>query len=144
MTHYKLHQLREQDLRLVAEKEKSYVSPVKEGAGATPREKKSEFLREIIERFNDLFAGDDFTDGDILSYANTIRSKVEENEDAMEQVNNNTKQQALLGAFPEAINKAVIDSMGIHSDMAMKVLASKDASKRFAELMFDMLVRQTD
>lgn len=142
MTHYKLHQRREQDLRLVAEKEKSYLNPVKEGAGATPREKKSEFLREIIERFNDLFAGEDFTDGDILSYANTIRTKVEENEDAMEQVNNNTKQQALLGTFPEAINKAVIDSMGIHSDMAMKVLASKDASKRFAELMFDMLIKE--
>ena len=118
------------------------MSPVKEGAGATPREKKSELLREIIERFNDLFAGEDFTDGDILSYANTIRAKVEENDDAMEQVNNNTKEQALLGAFPVAINKAVIDSMGIHSDMAMKVLASKDTSKRFAELMFDMLVRE--
>ncbi len=141
MTHYKLHQRREQDLRLVAEQEKAYLKAVKEGAGATPREKKTELLREIIDRLNDLFAGENFTEGDMLSYANTIRTKVEENEDAMEQVNNNTKEQALLGAFPEAINKAVIDSMGIHSVMAMKVLASKDASRRFAELMFDMLVR---
>ncbi|WP_246840488.1 DEAD/DEAH box helicase family protein [Lacimicrobium sp. SS2-24] len=141
MTHYKLHQRREQDLRLVAEQEKAYLKAVKEGAGATPREKKTELLREIIERLNDLFAGENFTDGDMLSYANTIRTKVEENEEAMEQVSNNTKEQALLGAFPNAINKAVIDSMGIHSDMAMKVLASKDASKRFAELMFDMLIQ---
>lgn len=140
MTHYKLHQKREQDLRLVKEKEKAYLDPVREGAGATPREKKTEYLREIIDRLNDLFAGENFTDGDMLSYANTIRTKVEENEEAMQQVNNNTKEQALLGAFPDAINKAVIDSMGIHSDMAMKVLASKDASRRFAELMFDMLV----
>ncbi|QCZ94371.1 type I restriction endonuclease subunit R [Salinimonas iocasae] len=142
MTHHKLHKRREQDLRLVAEKEKSYLNPVREGAGATPREKKTEFLREIIDRMNDLFAGENFTDGDMLSYANTIRNKVEENEEAMEQVNNNTKEQALLGAFPTAINKAVIDSMGIHSDMAMKVLSSKDASKRFAELMFDMLLKE--
>ncbi|NMH60995.1 type I restriction endonuclease subunit R [Alteromonas sp. MYP5] len=141
MTHYKLHKKREQDLRLVKEKEKTYLDPVREGAGATPREKKTEYLREIIDRLNDLFAGENFTDGDMLSYANTIRTKVEENDEAMQQVNNNTKEQALLGAFPDAINKAVIDSMGIHNDMAMKVLASKDASRRFAELMFDMLVK---
>jgi type I restriction enzyme R subunit len=48
----------------------------------------------------------------------------------------------LLGAFPEAINKAVIDSMGIHSDMAIKLLANKYISRCLAELMFDMLVKK--
>ena len=54
MTHYKLHQRHEQVLRLVAEKEKPYVSLEKEGAGANPRNKKSKLLREIIARFNNL------------------------------------------------------------------------------------------
>ena len=127
---------------LTKEKEKAFLNPVRKGSGAIPREKKTEYSREIIDRLNDLFAGENLTDGDMLSYANTIRTKVEENEEAMQQVSNNTKEQVLLGAFPDAINKAVIDSMGIHSDIAMKVLASKDASKRFAELMFDMLIRK--
>ena len=59
----------------------------------------------------------------------------------MAQLRNNTKEQAMLGKFPESINEAVIDSMGIHEGMAMKVLSNEVVAKGFAELMFDMLIK---
>jgi len=46
--------------------------------------RKSELLREIIDRLNVLFAGKYFTKVVMLSHANTIRAKVEEKEYVME------------------------------------------------------------
>ena len=54
----------------------------------------------------------------------------------MNQLRNNTKEQAMLGTFLESINDAVIQSMGIHENMAMKVLSNQAVAKGFVELMF--------
>jgi type I restriction enzyme R subunit len=45
--------------------------------------------------------------------ANTIASKVSDNDRVMDQLRNNTKEQGMLGAFPESTNDAVIQSMGV-------------------------------
>lgn len=84
---------------------------------------------------NDLFVEDGLSEGDMINYANTIAGKVAENEIVMDQLRNNTKEQAMLGAFPELINDAVIQSMGVHENMAMKVLSNEAVAKGFAELM---------
>ena len=61
---------------------------------------------------NDLFGGEEFSDNDGLSYFTTLQSKVAENEVVMDRLNPNTKEQAMLGQFPEAVQTAIIDSMG--------------------------------
>jgi type I restriction enzyme R subunit len=144
MTHYRLHEQREADLQLgykVGEEPKPYLAPTKEGIGATPKDAQTELLNEIISRMNDLFVEDGLSKGDMLNYANTIAGKVSENDTVMDQLRNNTKEQAMLGAFPESINDAVIQSMGVHENMAMKVLSNEAVAKGFAELMFDVLVK---
>lgn len=144
MTHYRLHEQREADLELgykVGEEPKAYLAPAKEGSGATPKDAQTELLNEIISRMNDLFVEDGLTEGDMINYANTIAGKVAENETVMDQLRNNTKEQAMLGAFPESINDAVIQSMGVHENMAMKVLSNGAVAKGFAELMFDVLMK---
>lgn len=144
MTHYRLHEQREANLELgykVGEEQKHYLSPAKEGTGATPKDPKTELLHEIIQRMNDLFIEDGLSEADMLNYANTIASKVSENEVVMDQLRSNTKEQAMLGQFPESINDAVIESMGIHEKMAMKVLSNEAVAKGFAGLMFDVLVK---
>ncbi|GAB2997886.1 type I restriction endonuclease subunit R [Psychrosphaera aestuarii] len=144
MTHYRLHEQREADLQLgykIGEESKPTLSPTKEGSGATPKDAQTELLNEIISRMNDLFVEDGLTEGDMLNYANTIAGKVSENDTVMDQLRNNTKEQAMLGAFPESINDAVIQSMGIHENMAMKVLSNEAVAKGFAELMFDVLMK---
>ncbi|MEZ9182617.1 type I restriction endonuclease subunit R [Vibrio splendidus] len=144
MTHYRLHEQREADLQLghkVGEESTPCLPPTKEGSGATPKDPKTELLNEIIERMNDLFIEDGLTESDMLNYANTIMGKVSENNVVMDQLRNNTKEQAMLGQFPESINEAVIESMGVHETMAMKVLSNDAVAKNFAALMFDMLIK---
>lgn len=144
MTHYRLHEQREADLQLgykVGEEPKPYLAPTKEGSGATPKDAQTELLNEIISRMNDLFVEDGLSEADMLNYANTIAGKVSENDTVMDQLRNNTKEQAMLGAFPESINDAVIQSMGVHENMAMKVLSNEAVAKGFAELMFDVLMK---
>ena len=147
MTHYRLHEQREADLQLgykIGEEQAHYLAPAKEGSGATPKDAQTELLNEIISRMNDLFVEDGLSEGDMLNYANTIAGKVSENDTVMDQLRNNTKEQAMLGAFPESINDAVIQSMGVHENMAMKVLSNEAVAKGFAELMFDVLMKGLD
>ncbi|HKM44649.1 MAG TPA: hypothetical protein VJY12_04240, partial [Dysgonamonadaceae bacterium] len=64
-----------------------------------------------------------------------------EDEVAMDQLRSNSKEQAMLGQFPDSINKAVIESMGIHEKMAMKVLSNEAVAQGFVSLMFDVLMK---
>ncbi|MAC46768.1 MAG: restriction endonuclease subunit R [Oceanospirillum sp.] len=144
MTHYRLHEQREADLQLgykVGEDQAAYLSPSKESSGAAPKDPKTELLNDIIARMNDLFIEDGLSENDMLNYANTIAGKVSENEVVMDQLRSNTKEQAMLGQFPESINEAVIESMGVHDKMAMKLLSNEAVAKGFAGLMFDVLMK---
>jgi type I restriction enzyme R subunit len=144
MTHYRLHEQREANLQLgfkIGEEPKPYLPATKEGAGAVPKDPKTELLHEIIERMNDLFIEDGLSENDMLNYANTIAGKISENETVMDQLRSNTKEQAMLGEFPISINNAVIESMDVHNDMAMKLLSNEAIAKGFAGLMFDMLMK---
>ncbi|MGI2109713.1 type I restriction endonuclease subunit R [Shewanella frigidimarina] len=144
MTHYRLHEQREANLQLgfkIGEEPKPYLPVTKEGAGAVPKDPKTELLHEIIERMNDLFIEDGLSENDLLNYANTIAGKISENETVMDQLRSNTKEQAMLGEFPISINNAVIESMDVHNDMAMKLLSNEAIAKGFAGLMFDMLMK---
>ena len=144
MTHYRLQGQREANLQLghkVGEEPASFLAPTKKSSGATPKDAKTELLNEIISRMNELFVGDGLSEGDMINYANTIAGKVAENKIVMDQLRNNTKEQAMLGAFSESINDAIIQSMGVHENMAMKVLSNEAVAKGFAELMFDVLMK---
>ena len=144
MTHYRLHEQREADLQLgnkIGEEPKPYLPAAKEGSGAAPKDPKTELLNEIIERMNDLFIEDGLSENDMLNYANTIAGKISENEVVMDQLRSNTKEQAMLGQFPESINNAIIESMDVHNEMAMKLLSNEAIAKGFAGLMFDVLMK---
>lgn len=144
MTHYRLHEQREANLQLglkIGEKRNSYLPAAKEGTGAAPKDPKTELLNEIIARMNDLFIEDGLSENDMLNYANTIAGKISENEVVMDQLRSNTKEQAMLGQFPESINNAIIESMDVHNEMAMKLLSNEAIAKGFAGLMFDVLMK---
>ncbi|MGL4733989.1 MAG: hypothetical protein ACRCWB_02590 [Enterovibrio sp.] len=104
----------------------------KEGAGAAPKDPKTELLNEIIQRMNELFIEDGLSENDMLNYANTIAGNISENEVVMDQLRSNTKEQAMLGQFPDSISKAIIESMDVHNDMALKLLSNEAIAKGFA------------
>ena len=52
---------------------------------------------------SDIFADDNLSNNDQLSFVNSIRGKIAENETTMAQIKNNSKEQALLGQYPESL-----------------------------------------
>ena len=105
--------------------------------------KQEEFLSQIIQRLNELFAGDGLTDDDMVSYAETITAKVRENSRVMTQIANNTREQAMLGDFQKAIEDAILDSNQAHQKQMLKLLSMPDKSGIFANIIYEMLNRKT-
>ena len=80
-------------------------------------------MSKIIERLNDLFAGEDLTDNDLVNHAQTVVGKLQENKRIMTQMANNTKEQAMLGDFQKAVDDAILNSSETHQKLMMKLLA---------------------
>ncbi len=138
LSHYRLSKLRQQDLQ-VKEESPAGLTPGEGVGSATAKDKKEEFLSQIIERLNEVFTIDMLTDKDLVNYAYTIRDKVSENERVMRQLANNTAEQAMLGDFPKAIDDAVLDSSEAHQNQMMQLLSDPKKAQVFARVVFDLL-----
>lgn len=143
MTHYRLAKQMEKDISLGDDRGEYTIKPTTELGGAKPKDKKTEFLSEIISRMNDLFGGSSLSESDMTNYAHTIADKIRENDQVMEQIRSNSPEQTMLGDFPGAVEDAVIDSMDVHSGLAEKFLASKLVQEGFARLLLQMLTNKS-
>ena len=139
MSHYRLSKLHEQHLKLQVDAEDSQLAPSNDLGTAKPKDKKEEYLSTILARLNDLFITDNLTDKDMINYAFAVRDKQSENQAVMTQIANNTREQAMLGDFPKAIDDAVMDSNDAQQDMMMQYLSNPELAKGFARVVFDML-----
>lgn len=139
LSHYRLSKIKQQDLLLVKDGPGG-LSPASALGSGKARDKKEEFLSQIIQRLNELFVTDGLTEQDLLSYARTISEKVSENESVMHQIANNSPEQALLGDFPGAIDDAVMASSEAHQNQMMQYLNSKELAAGFQRVVFDLLV----
>lgn len=109
---------------------------------AKAKDKKEEFLSQIITRLNELFITDKLTEQDLVNYAHTIRDKVRENEKVMHQIKNNSVEQAMLGDFHQAIDDAVMDSSDAHQNQMLQILSNPEVAKGFARVVFELLVNK--
>ena len=73
--------------------------------------------------------------------ANTIKDKVLENDKVIEQVVNNSKEQAMLGGFSKAIDDAVIGSLDVHQGLAKQVLDDERVRNGFAHIIYDLIAK---
>ena len=137
LTHYKLHQQKTKNIGLSGEDNE--LGGI-EGGGAVAKDPEKELLSQIIGHMNALFEGE-LTDDDMLNYARTIKDKVMENSKVVEQVTNNTKEQAMMGGFAEAINDAVIESLDAHQNLATQVLSEDRIRKGLANIVYDLIVK---
>ena len=140
MSHYRLSKIRQQNLML-QEESPEYLEPGDALGTAKAKDKKEEFLSQIINRLNELFITDELTDADMVNYAYTVRDKVKENTLVMSQILNNTPEQAMLGDFPKAIDDAVMDSSEAHQNQMMQLLSDPNKAAGFARIVFEMLSR---
>ena len=139
LSHYRLSKIKQQDLLMVKEGAAGLYAGSEVGTGK-PRNKEEEWLSQIITRLNELFITDGLSDKDLINYAYTIRDKVSENERVMNQIANNSPEQALLGDFAGALDEAVIESAEAHENQMMQYLNSKELQAGFQRLVFDMLL----
>jgi type I restriction enzyme R subunit len=139
LSHYRLSKIRQQDLRLRENSAEYQLQPGNELGSAKPKDKKEEYLSQIIRRLNELFITDQLTEKDMVNYANTIRDKVRENESVMKQIANNPAEQAMLGDFTKAVDDAIMDSGEAHQNQMMQLLSDPAKAKIFARVIFDML-----
>ena len=138
LSHYRLSKIRQQDLKLRGDDEHK-LDPGEGVGGGTAKDKREEFLSQIINRLNELFVTDNLTEGDLVSYAKTIRDKIRENMVVMTQIANNTPEQAMLGDFPKAVDDAVLDSNEAHQNQMMQLLSDPKKAAGFARVVFDLL-----
>ena len=138
LSHYRLSKIRQQDLTL-KEDHPDYLEPGDGLGSAKAKDKKEEYLSQIISRLNELFITDNLTDKDMVNYAHTIRDKVSENKLVMSQITNNTAEQALLGDFNKAVDDAVMDSGEAHQNQMMQLLSDPQKAAGFARVVFDLL-----
>jgi len=137
MTHYRLSKKREEQIRL--ENEDGSLRPPSDET-ATAKERETERLSKIVEKMNELFEGE-FSEGDALSYAHTIVTKLRENERVMTQLRENSPDQAMKGDFPSAVMDAVIESMETHSELAQQYLGKERIRDGFAKLVMDLIMK---
>jgi len=86
-----------------------------------------------------LFITDNLSDKDMSNYVFTVCDKLSENQAVMTQITNNTREQAILGDFPKAIDDAVMDSNEAQHEMMVQYLSSRELVKGFAHVVLDML-----
>ncbi len=140
MTHYRLSKLRQQDIQLKADSTEYKLEPGNELGTAKPKDKKEDFLSQILSRMNDLFVTDNLTEKDMINYALTIADKMSENTRMMKQINNNTREQAMLGEFDTALDDAVLDSNAAHMEQMTQLMSDPAKMKQFAHIIYDVLV----
>lgn len=82
------------------------------------------YIQEIIERLNRLF-GDATPIEDQVAFVNQVAAITRENPVVMAQIEKNTKDQAMKGNLPGAVQAAVVRAMSSHNALAT-LLLSKD------------------
>jgi type I restriction enzyme R subunit len=139
LSHYRLSEIRRQDLKLKEDAGEYKLKPGEGFGTAKPKDIKEAFMSQIITRLNELFITAQLTDKDLVNYVYTIRDKVSENKLVMMQIANNTPEQAMLGDFPKAVDDAVMDSSEVHQNQMMQLLSDPLKAAGFARVVFDLL-----
>lgn len=139
LSHYRISKIRQQHLQLQENKSEYNLEPNEALGTAKPKDKKEEFLSQIIQRLNEIFVSEGLTDGDMVNYAYTVVDKVRESEQALAQIANNTPEQAMLGDFSQIVTDAVLDADEAHQKQKMELLVDSKKFSAFMRVIYDMV-----
>lgn len=140
LKHYRLSKIRQQDL-IMKEDAGDYITSGDGAGSGKATDPKEEFLSQIIQRLNEVFGEGEWTEKDMVNYANTVADKLSENEAVMSQMRNNTPEQALLGDFKQAVDDAILDSSEAQQALMMQLFSDPAKAQHFQRIVFDLLSR---
>lgn len=142
LSHYRLRKQAEHHINLKDGQGEYRLTPADQAGTGAGREPEKAPLEEIIERLNELFAGDGLSDNDRLNYFNAVKDKVLENPAVAAQIEaNDSADQILLGDFPDAVRDAVLESLDAHSEIAATVLRDDQVKNRFIRLLLGEILQ---
>ncbi len=137
LTHHHLKNVGRQPMPLNAG-EAAKLAPITEAGSGTVQEKEKAYLREIIEKVNDLFEGD-LTDQDKLVYVNNvIKGKLLESETLRQQAANNTKEQ--FSNSPDLkteLLNAIMGALDAHTVMSAQALNSPKIQNGMKDILLN-------
>lgn len=119
------------------------LKPVGPGGGISAGDD-PKFLHEIIDKLNHLF-GDATPLRDQATFVNHIVSIARENDVVMAQVENNTRDQALKGNLPGAVQQGVVRALTSHQKLATLVLKSdRQAMAALIDVIYELIRDKRD
>lgn len=119
------------------EPKKSKLKPI--GAGGSGRSDEPNYLKEIIDRLNRLF-GDATPLRDQAIFVNHIAAIAKESDVVMAQVENNSREQALKGNLPGAVQQGVVRALTSHQKLATQVLkADRQAMAALTDIIYELI-----
>jgi type I restriction enzyme R subunit len=139
LTRHKLSNLGPRDMVLYGG-ETPKLEPITDAGSATLHDKDKEkvYLREVIEKLNELF-GTDTTEQDQLVYVNhVLKGKLMESKTLQQQAANNTKEQ--FAASPDLQNEllnAIMGALDAHNAMSTKALNSITVQAGLRDLLLN-------
>lgn len=134
LTHYSLRPEESEDLQLNGEGDP--LEPFTSLGSGTAKDPEYVRLREIIDKMNTLFEGDELSDADMVGFTGYVGAKFNESTKLREQASANTLEQ-FLGSpdLATAFLEAVIDSDTNFSAMSEQVLGSAKIQKAILMLL---------
>ncbi len=134
LTHYSLRPEEAEDLQLSEDGEP--LPPFTALGSGTAKDPEFVRLREIIEKMNTLFEGEELTDADMVGFTGYVGGKFDESTVLREQAAANTLEQ-FLGSpdLSTAFMDAVVDSDTNFRNMSEQVLGSKTIQKAILALL---------
>ena len=137
LTHYHLKDGKAARLS-VKERPNIPLDPLADAGRGQVQDKEKARLSEIIEKVNDLFAGD-LTDEDRVAFVHHVRDKLLESEQLQAQAANNSKAQ--FSASPDlsnAITQAVIGALDSYTAMSTQALNSEATKQGLKSVLLDL------
>ncbi|MFO1315866.1 MAG: DEAD/DEAH box helicase family protein [Burkholderiales bacterium] len=118
--------------------EEPVLKPIGPG-GQTKTGDDPHYLKEIIDRLNSIF-GHATPVRDQAAFANQIASIAKESEAVVAQIENNSREQALKGNLPGAVEQGVVRALTSHQKLATMVLKSdKQAMSALIDVVYDLI-----
>lgn len=134
LTHHTLRDKGKQAMKL-ADVQYPKLTPITDAGSGQVQEKEKAYLREIIEKLNEIFGGNT-TDGDQLSFVKAITSKMAESATLRTQASANSKQQfASSPDLTKELLNANIGSLDAFTELSTQVLNSPDTQRRLLSLL---------
>ena len=137
LTHHNLRNLGKRAMPL-GEGEGPKLDPITEAGSGSVQEKERAYIRELIEKLNQLF-GADTTDQDQLVYVNhVIKGKLLESETLKQQAANNTKEQfANSPDLRTEVLNAIMGALDAHTSMSTQALNSAAVQSGIRDILLN-------